>query len=239
MSENILQNKNCLITGATGGIGKEIAKCLAKKRCNLFLTGRSKEKLEEIYNEIKSDEIKISYHAADLSKNEERQKLIEVTRHNFHEIDILINCAGKFLIKSILESTLEDFESSFNVNVKVPFILTKEFVNDMISNKWGRIINIGSSSSYAGFTNGTIYSGSKHAILGISRALYLELKEKNVRVLCLSPGSTKTDMAKISTDQDFETFLDPKEVAKFVEFLISFDNELVVEEIRLNRMEIR
>jgi len=239
MVNQILKNKNCLITGASGGIGKEIAMLLGDAGCNLFLTGRNKEKLEKTIQDINSNEIKISSYVGDLSEKKDLQNLINSVRQNFQQIDIIINCAGMFLIKSVSESSIDDFEKTFDINVKLPFLLSKEFVSDMILKKWGRIVNVGSSSSYSGFKNGTVYCASKHAVLGLSRALHSELKENNVRVLCLSPGSTKTEMAKISTDQDFNTFLDPKEVAKFVEFLISFDNELIVDEIRLNRMIIK
>ena len=74
--------------------------------------------------------------------------------------------------------------------------------------------------------------------LGFSRALFSELKDKNVRVFSISPGSTQTKMGKKSKDQKFETFLDPKEVAEYVVFLIKFDNQLISEEIRLNRIKI-
>jgi len=74
--------------------------------------------------------------------------------------------------------------------------------------------------------------------LGLTRSLNSEFKEKNVRAFCISPGSTKTKMARKSIDQNFDTFLDPKEVAEFIIFAISFDNELVSNEIRLNRMII-
>ena len=103
-----------------------------------------------------------------------------------------------------IRDRLED--ESFDVNFKVPFILSKEFSVDMTKKKWGRLIFIGSSSSYLGFPGGSIYSSSKHAILGLSRSLQSELKSKNIRVQCFSPSSTKTEMAKISADQDFSTF---------------------------------
>ena len=79
---------------------------------------------------------------------------------------------------------------------------------------------------------------NKFAILGLSRSLHAELKKYNIRTYCISPSSIKTEMAKISTDQNFDTFLEPKEVAKFIVFVISFDNEMVIDEIRLNRMII-
>ena len=155
----ILQGKNCLITGATGGLGKEIVKEFAKNGCNLFLTGRNKEKLNSLKNELKNyeNEIKIDFEHADLSDVNDIQKLIDKTKKVFSNIDILVNCAGIFPVKFLSDSTVEDFEKCFSVNVKAAFILSKEFSQGMISKKWGRIINIASSSAYAGFKNTSIY----------------------------------------------------------------------------------
>jgi short-subunit dehydrogenase len=240
MSVN-LENKNCFISGASGGLGEEIAKELASQKCNLFLTGRDGEKLSRIKENIKksiNDKIKVEYEIGDLNNFEDIKKIITTSRKTFDNFDILINSSGIFLNKSIQDSSLEEFEKIFNVNIRAPFIFCKEFSADMIKNKWGRIINIGSSSSYSGFKNGSIYCSSKHAVLGLSRTLHDELKSENVRTFCISPGSIKTEMGKMTKDQNFETFLDPKEIAKYLVFIISFDKELISEEIRLNRMNI-
>ena len=143
------------------------------------------------------------------------------------------------MIKSIQQSTIDDYEKCMNLNVKLPFILSKEFSRNMSKKKWGRIVMIGSSSSYSGFENGSIYCTTKHSILGLSRALNAELKKKNIRVISVSPASTQTDMAKISTDQDFSTFLNPKEVAKYIIHVLSFDNEMIIDESRLNRIVMK
>jgi len=235
------EGKTCFISGASGGLGQEIAKELAKQKCNLFLTGRNKEKISRLKDNIKNsinDTLQIQYQEGDLNNLEDVKKIIISAKDSFKGFDILVNSAGIFLSKSIHSSSLEEFEKSFNVNVRAPFIFCKEFSEDMIKNGWGRIINIGSSSSYSGFKNGSIYCSSKHAVLGLSRALHDELKSKNVRTFCISPGSIKTEMGKISKEQNFETFLNPKEIAKYLVFTISFDNELVSDEIRLNRMNI-
>ena len=235
----ILHGKNCLVTGATGGLGREIAKEFAKNGCNLFLTGRNNDKLNSLKNELENsqNEIKIDFKDADLSDADEIQKLIEKVKGAFSNIDILVNCAGVFPVKSLSDSTVEDFENCFSVNVKAAFVLCKEFSQGMISKKWGRIINIASSSAYAGFKNTSIYCSSKHALLGLSRSLHSELKEHNVRTFCVSPGSIKTPMGKSVTGQNYETFLNPNEIAEFIAYLISFDNEMVSEEIRLNRID--
>ena len=235
----ILHGKNCLITGATGVLGKEIAKEFAKNGCNLFLTGRNNEKLSSLKNELENDvsEIKIDFEDADLSDADEIQKLIEKVKGAFSNIDILVNCAGVFPVKLLSDSTVEDFENCFSVNVKAAFVLCKEFSQGMISKKWGRIVNIASSSAYAGFKNTSIYCSSKHALLGLSRSLHSELKEYNVRTFCVSPGSIKTPMGKSVTGQNYETFLNPNEIAELIVHLVSFDNEMISQEIQLSRMD--
>ena len=235
----ILHGKNCLITGATCGLGKEIAKEFAKNGCNLFLTGRNNEKLSSLKNELENDvsEIKIDFEDADLSDADEIQKLIEKVKGAFSNIDILVNCAGVFPVKLLSDSTIDDFENCFSVNVKAAFVLCKEFSQGMISKKWGRIVNIASSGAYNGRRKTVIYRASKHALLGLSRSLHSELKEYNVRTFCVSPGSIKTPMGKSVTGQNYETFLNPNEIAELIVHLVSFDNEMISQEIQLSRMD--
>ena len=238
----ILKGKNCLITGATGGLGKEIAKEFAKNSCNLFLTGRNDEKLNSLKNELQNDQIKIDFEAADLSDVDDIQKLIDKTKNAFPNIDVLVNCAGIFPVKLLSDSTVDDFEKCFSVNVKAAFVLCKEFSQGMVSKKWGRIVNIASSGAYNGKGKTVIYRASKHALLGLSRSLHSELREYNVRTFCVSPGPIKTTMGhdiikNENPDERFDSFMNPDEIAEFIVYLISFDNEMVSEEIRLSRID--
>ena len=240
--KQILQGKNCLITGSTGGLGKEIAREFAKNGCNLFLTGRNIEKLNSLKDELEKNQIKIDFQQADLSDTDEIQKLFEKVKSTFSSIDILVNCAGVFPVKLLSDSTIDDFEKCFSVNVKAAFLLCKEFSQGMISKKWGRIVNIASSSAYAGFKNTSVYCSSKHALLGLSRSLHSELREHNVRTFCVSPGPIKTSMGhdiikNENPDERFDSFMNPDEIAEFIVYLISFDNEMVSEEIRLSRID--
>lgn len=238
----MLNGKNCLITGSTGGLGQEIAKALLKNNCNLFLTATNAKRLSKLKDKLDTmneNKCKINYFTGDVTNQNQIKKIISAVRKSFGHVDILINCAGIFHSKSISQSTIEDFDRVFAVNIRTPFLLCKEFSKDMISKKWGRIVNIGSSSSYSGFKNGTIYCASKHSILGLSRSLFNELKEYGIRTYCISPGSIKTKMGKLSKNQHYKTFLDPSEVAKYVEFIISFNDDLVTEEIRLNRINLQ
>jgi len=241
MNKKNLENKNCLITGATGGLGSNLAKILLENNCNVFLTSKSKLKLQKLQNKLEKtnkNNCKIIYEYGDLTKISDVKKIIKSIRKKFKTIDIVINNAGLFLSKPISKSKIEEFQNIFDVNVRAPFLFSKEFSQDMKKKKWGRIINVGSSSSYQGFSEGTIYCASKHALLGLSRSLFSELKEHNVRTFCISPGSIKTDMGKQDKKQNYKTFLDPKEVAEYIIYSLNFDKELVTEEIRLNRFII-
>ena len=244
MNNEILKNKNCLITGATGGLGKEIVIELAKKKCNLFLTGTNKIKLENLKLEIQKidNEISIEYQLIDLRNDNEINSLINEIREKLPQIDILVNCAGIFPVNEISKCTIEEYDSCMNLNVRAPFILSKEFSKDMVKNGWGRIVNIASSGAYNGLKNTIIYRSSKHALLGLSRSLYNELKEYNVRTFCISPGPIKTDMGKDiikkeNPNEDYESFMDAKEIAEFITFVIGFDNNLISPEIRLGRIK--
>ena len=244
MNDKILKNKNCLITGAAGGLGREISIEMAKKGCNLFLIGRNKTKLENLKSEIQSinNTISIEYQLTDLRITEQIDSLISNVRQKFSHIDILVNCAGENHRKPISESTIEEYDSCMNLNVRAPFILSKEFSKDMINNQWGRIVNIASSGAYNGLKKTIIYRSSKHALLGLTRSLYNELKQHNVRAFCISPGPIKTDMGteiitKENPNEDYESFINPKEIAEFITFVICFDNNLISPEIRLGRVK--
>ena len=190
-----------------------------------------KKKLEQKFG------IKVDFQIGDLTYTKDLVKIIQKVK-SFGKIDILINSAGIFLEKSIEKTTIEEFEKCHAINVRAPFILSKELSKNMKKKKWGRIVNIASSSAYQGFSNGSAYCSSKHGLLGLSRSMFNELKQKNVRVFCVSPGSSKTKMGKQCKNQNFETFINPKEIAEYIVNIISFDNEMIIEESRLNRIKI-
>ena len=116
MKTNTLKNKNCVITGATGGIGKEIAIELANKSCNLFLTSTNPKKLEQLKKQLKKINTKIRIESThlDLTSKDNIDILIKHINKKFNSLDIIINSAGIFTIKSIKESTLNDFENIMN-----------------------------------------------------------------------------------------------------------------------------
>jgi NAD(P)-dependent dehydrogenase (short-subunit alcohol dehydrogenase family) len=225
---------NALLTGVSGGLGRQLAISLKAVGCRVLASGRNPTALARV-----AAEIGVEAAAADLSSADEVEQLIGVARRVLGQIDILVNCAGIFPVEPLEQASAEVFDRCFAVNVRAPYCLCQAFAPEMADRRWGRIINIGSSSAYAGFKNTAIYCASKHALLGLTRSLHDELKHRNVRCFCISPGSIKTEMGRSVPGQDFETFLDPQEIAEFVVHIASYDGGMIADEIRLNRMVIR
>ena len=235
----MLQGKRALVTGATRGLGACIAEEYAKQGCDLVLVGRSADRLTKLRENLHTYDVEVQTRVCDLRVPEAVLALTDSLRDI--DVDILVNCAGVFPVKGISEVSLEEYDECMNINVRAPFLLIRELSRNMAKNNWGRIINIASSSAYGGSPLTSIYCASKHALLGLSRSLYKELKENNVRVICVSPGSIKTDMGKKveALGQTYDTFMEPEEVAKYVVYNSSWDGNMVSEEVRLNRITVQ
>jgi short-subunit dehydrogenase len=229
MRDNFYRNKNIIITGASGGLGKELSKILYEKGANLFL-------LVSMNSNISDLDFAKKIYRCDLNNRKDIERT--VTTEIFSSVDILINCAGIFPLVSLEDMAIDEYDKVMNINCRAPFILSKGCIASMKNRGGGLIINIGSSSSYTGSSDCGGYCISKHALLGLSRSLTKELKKYNIRVLAFSPGSIKTNMGKTDIRQDFETFLDPKDVAEFILYSATFKNEMIVDESRMNRISI-
>jgi 3-oxoacyl-[acyl-carrier protein] reductase len=236
--ENILINKKCFITGVTGAVGFELARLFAKNKCKLFITGRNHSKLIKRYKKLKLEfpKEKIFFKQCDLIFSNEVDKLCKLVLKKLKNVDILVNCAGIFSIENLNQVKSKKFDEIFAVNVKAPVIITKNFVESMRLNRWGRIINIGSSSSYEGFEKTALYCASKHALLGFSRSIYKEYKKYGIRSLIFSPGSIKSKMGKKIKNQSYRTFLNAKDVAQVILSNIQSDAQLVIPETIIKRI---
>jgi NAD(P)-dependent dehydrogenase (short-subunit alcohol dehydrogenase family) len=235
----ILDGRSAVVTGASGGLGRAIALELALHGCRLLLVGRNESRLTTVGEEVARIAPDTALHLSDFVEVDAAEHLAARAADTLGSVDILVNCAGVFPVASLKESAAQDFDTCFAVNVRTPFLLMKHFAPAMAERGWGRIVNIGSSSAYGGFRDTAVYCASKHALLGLSRALFQELKGQGVRVFCLSPGSIQTEMGKKVRGQTYETFMSPQEVARYLTFIISFDAEMISEEIRLNRVNVQ
>ena len=211
---------NILVTGASKGIGRIIAEEM-KPIGNVFVSGRNKEALEKLNAK--------AYCVCDLAQNPEI--LGDFIEKN--SIDILINNAGEYIYGAIETMKLEDIERIHRTNLIAPAYLISRAVPYMKSKNSGRIINIGSISGVMGEANASLYSSSKAGLLGLTKALALELAEHNITVNTINPGWVDTELGNESIEQsDFtkeeildcipqKRFVTPEEVANLVKYLIS------------------
>jgi len=212
--------KKILITGASKGIGESIAKSLAKLDLEIFITGRDETRLQKIASEINA-----KYLAIDLLEAKSCERLLSKIK----PIDILINNAGDYVWSEVEKTTDENIEKIFKLNLQIPYKLISLAVPNMKNQKWGRIINIGSISGAVGEANASLYSASKSGLIGMTKALALELAEFGITVNVVNPGWVKTDLveiAELNLQEEIDCvpqrrFIHPDEIAKMVEYLIS------------------
>ena len=227
----MLTGKTALVTGAGGGIGREIAARLKAAGANVAICGRNTEKLAAAAREI-GGALQLP---GDLLDVEYVQSCVGKTVETFGGLDILVNNAGITLSRPFEETTLEEFERVMNTNVRAPFLLARRALPHLRRTQ-GRIVNIASVVAHKGYPLQSAYAASKHALLGLSKTLANELYKDGVRVHVVSPGGVYTDMAKLARpDLEPEGLIAAGEVADAVMFLLSLDKNAVVDEICMHR----
>ncbi len=192
-----LTGKVALVTGATGGIGGEIAKALHKTGATVALSGRKVEALEALQKELGE---RAHIFAADLSTAEASDKLIADVVAKCGSLDILVNNAG--LTRDTLAMRMDDekWQDVIDVNLTAPFRLARAAMKTMMKARWGRIINITSIVGVTGNAGQTNYAASKAGMIGWTKSLAQELASRNVTVNCVAPGFIDTAMTHGLTD---------------------------------------
>ncbi len=231
-----LSGKKCLVTGATGGLGEALAHEFGRAGCRLILTGRDPGRLEEVAGRLAGDVQVEASIVADLHADSGIDSIVEHVAKELGGLDILVNNAGVFPIGALESLSAAELDECLAVNLRSPMLLCRAFAPGMAERGWGRIVNIASSSAYAGFANSATYCASKHGLLGFSRALDDELRGRGVRVVAVSPGSIKTPMGRKVPGQTYETFMEPGEIAEIVRHIVALDGSVLVSELRLGRM---
>ena len=194
-----------IITGASRGIGREIAKSLAKQDIKVIANyNNSAEKAIELKKELEAEGILIDIVKADVSKRKEIKDLVKYAIENYGKIDILINNAGISEYKLFTDETDEDWNRVINTNLYSAFVTSQEVIPNMIKNKNGCIINISSVWGMVGASMEVLYSVSKAGIDGLTKALAKELGPSNIRVNAIAPGIVDTDMCKNFTKEELE-----------------------------------
>ena len=232
-----------IVTGASRGIGREIAKSLAKQNIKVIANyNNSEEKAIELKKELEAEGIMIDIVKADVSQREEIRNLVKYVIEEYGKIDILINNAGISEYKLFTDETDEDWNRVINTNLYSAFATSQEVIPNMIKNKNGCIINISSVWGMVGASMEVLYSVSKAGIDGLTKALAKELGPSNIRVNAIAPGIVDTDMCKNFTKEELEDIKEEiplerigkvKDISKCINWLID-DNYTTGQIISIN-----
>ena len=228
-----------LITGATRGIGKEIALELAQNGYDIAVNYRGAID-EDLKKEIEANNVRCEFVEADVSNFEQCESMIKETIEKYGRIDVLVNNAGITKDGLIMRMKKEDFEAVIDVNLVGTFNVTRNVIPYMIKQKSGRIINVSSVVGVAGNAGQTNYSASKAGVIGFTKSLAKEVASRNILVNAIAPGFIDTDMTKVLSDNvkeginaqiPLKRMGTPNEVAKVVKFLASEDSSYVTGQV--------
>jgi len=196
-----LAGKNIVITGASGGIGAEIAKLAAARGANLALLARSRDKLEKLKAELESTcNSKILIYKLDVSDTDNVTADFARIHHELGDIDILVNNAGFGIFRLAHEADMEEIKAMFDVNVIGLIACTGAVLPNMRARRSGHIINIASQAGKIATPKSSVYSATKHAVLGYTNSLRMELSDYNVHVTSVNPGPIATNFFNIADE---------------------------------------
>ena len=223
-----------VVTGASKGIGKAIALALADEEMDIIIFGRDVDALEKVQKEIKAKGVNCEYFAGDVGDEKFVQISIKKITDIYGKIDHLINNAGVGILKKLQESKLDEFKELVNANVYGVYNFSRAAVGNMIKKKKGSIINIVSLAGKNGFIGGTMYGATKHAVLGFTKSLMFEVREYNVRVAAVCPGSVATEFGTgHNLQKEIQKVLAPEDVAHAVLSIINLPVRALISEIDL------
>lgn len=204
-----LNGRVAVISGASSGLGRQMAKAFASQGASLVILARRMEKLKELKNELEQNGAKVLAIKCDVTDTNNINEAARITENIFGKVDILVNCAGASRDKGVLEMQDDEWDFTINTDLTSVFRMTRAFGNIMKKNNYGRIINISSMYGLVGNTEiPTIaYHSSKGGVVNFTRAAAAELAKYNITVNCICPGYFYTELTeavlKTETFQEF------------------------------------
>lgn len=217
-----------VISGGTSGIGLATADIFLKNGWNTVLIGRDTEKGMQVKQQLGEtySPTQVAFIQADISKSSEGEHAKQITLSKFKTVDAIINNAGIVIHGEVHETSEEDWDKIFDVDVKGTFLVSKAFLPTMIEQDHGSIVNISSVSGMAGDRAMVAYNAAKGAIINMTRAMAIDYGKNNIRVNVVAPGPTNTplfhqDKQKFAKNSPLNRIVEPEEVAAAIYFVAS------------------
>jgi 3-oxoacyl-[acyl-carrier protein] reductase len=231
-----LADKVALVTGAGRGIGRTVALALANRGATVVLVARTADQIEGVQREIAAAGGRAVAIAADVADEASVVACFGRVAREFGRLDVLVNNAGVGRFGPIAEMSAAEFDAVMGVNVRGTFLCCREAMGLMRPRKSGYIINIGSVTGFRGYANQGAYSASKHAVMGLTKALAIEGQRDGVRVSAVLPGGVDTEMiGDARPDLDQSTLMQSEDVADAVLYLLSLSERAAVDQIYIRR----
>lgn len=231
-----LNGKIALITGASKGIGLEIARTVALIGATVVLAARSKDTLEKHATQINENGGTAVAMTVDMGCEESIRSLVKTIQERFGVIDILVNNAGITHSALLKDTATKDFDRCMQINARGPFILCREALPLLHKAARGYIINIGSVVSIKGYPCQSAYTASKHALRGMTISLAEELNQTSVSVHMVCPGGVDTEMAgDVRPDINKDELIGSQEIADIVKFIVTRRGKGLIDEFRIRR----
>ena len=235
------ENKTVFVTGASRGIGKEVALKFADKGYNIVINYvSSKTNVEELKEEFEKKGVKALIMQADVTNKEAIEELVKKAIEEFGQIDVLVNNAGITKDNLLMRMSEEEFDKVIEINLKGTYIVTKAVTKYMMKKRKGSIINLSSVVGVAGNAGQCNYAASKAGIIGFTKSVAKELASRNIRANAVAPGFIETDMTAILSDEVKENIHNQiplkrmgtaKEVADLIYFLGSDESAYITGQV--------
>jgi 3-oxoacyl-[acyl-carrier protein] reductase len=230
-----MTNKICLVTGATRGIGRAIAKMLLEEGAQVAICGRQQSAVDQAVTELYSETGgKVAGKAADVRNHEDIAGLFRFVDTHFGGLDVLVNNAGVGVFQSVSDLSVEDWQATLDTNLSGVFYCCREAFPRFQIRGGGYIVNISSLAGKNAFAGGSAYNASKFGLNGFTEAMMLDKRNDNVRVSYIMPGSVATDFSGHGTDSGSDWKIHSEDIAEIVRTLLK-----IPERTLISRVEVR
>ena len=222
-----------LVTGATEGIGRATAFALGRAGYRVGVCARTAARVEALVGDLRAEGIRAAGRAADVGRAEAVEALVRAITTELGPVDTLINNAGIAIFRPLTELSLEDWDATMATNLRSLFLVTREVLPGMVERRSGIIVNVASLAGKNPIAGGTAYAASKHAVLGFSKSLMLEVRKNGVRVLAICPGSVDTALIRNIRPPSAQegAMLQPEDVAQAILDAVRMPSRATVSEI--------